>query len=151
MIAVAIHQIAIYLYKVDLDLGKHKDLLTWLPPSENQTPHPWKHYPGTLPPTLFIHTGYEQYDHYPDGVADMVGYWAEGRIFGGVVLFDRRESGHGVGEYHHEHPSLLFYLDPESLLYLAHIRQPHEDVSFRNSQVLWSTYHIYLLRIKKVG
>ncbi|KAI8228095.1 Aryl-alcohol dehydrogenase [Colletotrichum sp. SAR 10_86] len=27
---------------------------------------------------------------YPEGIADMVGYWAESRIFGGVVLFDRR-------------------------------------------------------------
>ena len=30
------------------------------------------------------------------GVADVVGYWAEDRIFVGVVLFGRGESGTGV-------------------------------------------------------
>ncbi|KAG8164394.1 hypothetical protein KVR01_006312 [Diaporthe batatas] len=30
---------------------------------------------------------------YPDGVADIVGYWAENWIFGGVVVFSRGESG----------------------------------------------------------
>ncbi|KAK4129827.1 hypothetical protein N657DRAFT_630627 [Parathielavia appendiculata] len=32
-------------------------------------------------------------DQYPNGVADMVRYWAGARIFGGVVLFDRGPSG----------------------------------------------------------
>jgi hypothetical protein len=32
---------------------------------------------------------YGDYDEYFDGVADMVGYWAEARILGGVVLFNR--------------------------------------------------------------
>lgn len=32
------------------------------------------------------------HDGYPNGLADVVGYWAEARIFGGVVLFDRGES-----------------------------------------------------------
>lgn len=31
-------------------------------------------------------------DQYPDGDADVVGYWAENRIFGGVVLLDRSDS-----------------------------------------------------------
>ena len=30
------------------------------------------------------------YDQYPSGIADGVGFWAEVRIFGGVILFDRR-------------------------------------------------------------
>jgi hypothetical protein len=30
------------------------------------------------------------HDVYPDGVADMVGYWAEDRILGGVTVFDRQ-------------------------------------------------------------
>jgi hypothetical protein len=29
---------------------------------------------------------------YPDGLADVAGYWAEDQIFGGVVLFDRSQS-----------------------------------------------------------
>ncbi|KAG7291613.1 hypothetical protein NEMBOFW57_001632 [Staphylotrichum longicolle] len=35
---------------------------------------------------------YEREDQYPDGIADVVGYWAENRILGGVVLFDRSDS-----------------------------------------------------------
>lgn len=39
---------------------------------------------------------YDEPDRYPDGIADVVGYWAEDRIFGGVVLFGRGETGTGV-------------------------------------------------------
>jgi hypothetical protein len=41
-------------------------------------------------PTLFSHHAYLDDDVYPEGVADMVGYWAEDRILGGVVVFERR-------------------------------------------------------------
>ncbi|WEW61756.1 hypothetical protein PRK78_007250 [Emydomyces testavorans] len=44
------------------------------------------------PPTVFIHRDYRDHDQYPLGVADMVGYWAEYQVFGGVVLFGRGES-----------------------------------------------------------
>ena len=44
----------------------------------------------TVPwPTLFTHPQFTAYKRYPAGVADMVGYWAEDRILGGVTLFDR--------------------------------------------------------------
>jgi len=39
--------------------------------------------------TLFTHWDYTAQDWYPEGLADVVGYWAEDRILGGVVLFDR--------------------------------------------------------------
>jgi hypothetical protein len=39
--------------------------------------------------TLFSHHGYLAHDVYPEGVADVVGYWAEDRILGGVAVFDR--------------------------------------------------------------
>lgn len=48
-------------------------------------------YPKTYPDTLFCHKWYRDHDQYPEGVADSVGYWAEARILGGVVLFDRRD------------------------------------------------------------
>lgn len=32
---------------------------------------------------------YTKSEQYPKGVADVVGYWAETHIFGGVVVFDR--------------------------------------------------------------
>ncbi|KAK4233930.1 hypothetical protein C8A03DRAFT_47626 [Achaetomium macrosporum] len=40
-------------------------------------------------PTLFSHHGYLEDDICPEGVADMVGYWAEDRILGAVTIFDR--------------------------------------------------------------
>ncbi|CVL09906.1 uncharacterized protein FPRN_13464 [Fusarium proliferatum] len=44
-------------------------------------------------PTAFAHGPYIAVDQYPNGAADTVGYWAEARIFGGVVVFDRGEDG----------------------------------------------------------
>lgn len=41
-------------------------------------------------PTMFNHHHYLDDDVYPEGVADMVGYWVENRILGGVVIFDRK-------------------------------------------------------------
>lgn len=43
-------------------------------------------------PTPFGHRSYQDYDQYPRGLADMAGYWAESKIFGGVFVFDRGES-----------------------------------------------------------
>ena len=45
---------------------------------------------------LFFSFNYMNVKDYPFGVSDMAGYWAEDRIFGGVVLFDRGESGKEV-------------------------------------------------------
>ncbi|KAK3185697.1 hypothetical protein K4F52_005562 [Lecanicillium sp. MT-2017a] len=42
---------------------------------------------------MFNHYQYTDHEQYPRGPADMAGYWLEDRIFGGVVLFDRGESG----------------------------------------------------------
>jgi hypothetical protein len=47
-------------------------------------------------PTDFMHEAYYDMQQYPNGVADVVGYWAEYHLFGGVVLFDRGESGTDV-------------------------------------------------------
>ena len=43
-------------------------------------------------PTLLTHISYDALGQYPQGLADVVGYWAENRILGGVVLFDRSEA-----------------------------------------------------------
>lgn len=45
-----------------------------------------------IPPAAFCHESYVDADQYPRGVADVAGYWAEGKIFGGVVVFDRGET-----------------------------------------------------------
>ena len=35
----------------------------------------------------FYHTNYKLFEEYPFGLLNVVGYWAEAEIFGGVVLF----------------------------------------------------------------
>ena len=44
----------------------------------------------------FYHTDYKAYERYPFGLLNVVGYWAEDKLFGGVLLFDRGESGSEV-------------------------------------------------------
>jgi hypothetical protein len=46
---------------------------------------------GIFTPDLF-HFNYQCWQQYPQGPADMVGYWAEAQIFGGTVLFEHGES-----------------------------------------------------------
>ncbi|KAJ3546675.1 hypothetical protein NM208_g1890 [Fusarium decemcellulare] len=46
-----------------------------------------------LDESLHKNDGVTLKERYPNGIGDMVGYWAENRILGGVVLFDRGESG----------------------------------------------------------
>lgn len=91
--AVSIHQIAVQLYQLDTSLHKDDGVGSWEAPKENTIF--WFRNPNGAPPTLFQHRQYRYYDQYPDGIADGVGYWAESRIFGGVVLFDRQEPDSG--------------------------------------------------------
>lgn len=90
MVAVAVHAIGVYLFNLNLDIGHHKDLVEWQPEEDDVF---WYYHPKGPLPTLFIHRWYQDHDQYPHGVADVVGYWAEARIMGGVVLFDRRAAG----------------------------------------------------------
>jgi len=91
LVAVAVHQTAVHLFKLDTGLHKDDGLASWAPPKKDTLF--WEFFPTGPPPTYFRHQWYCDYDQYPDGVADGVGYWAEARILGGVVLFDRREPG----------------------------------------------------------
>ncbi|KAI0006248.1 hypothetical protein F4779DRAFT_597145 [Xylariaceae sp. FL0662B] len=90
MVAGAIHQIAALLYHRDTSLHKEEGITTWAP-SKDDTLF-WNFFPDGPPPTLFRHEWYNDHEQYPDGVGDMVGYWAESRILGEVVLFDRGTS-----------------------------------------------------------
>lgn len=40
--------------------------------------------------TFFVHQAYLDEDIYPEGIADIVGYWTEDRMLGGVAVFDRK-------------------------------------------------------------
>lgn len=44
----------------------------------------------------FYHTYYLLFDRYPFGLSNVVGYWAEAELFGGVLLFEHVESGSEV-------------------------------------------------------
>lgn len=60
---------------------------------------------------LFFNRNYMNVKDYPFGISNMAGYWAEDRIFGGVVLFDRGDSGKEVRKY-----SSLFTCDILTML-----------------------------------
>jgi hypothetical protein len=90
------HDIATRLF-INAGGGLHKP-----DPKDAQPPQ----LPGELPlvpvppkPTELYHPDYQAWDQYPKGIADITGYWAEYRLFGGVVLFDRGESGTEVYTY----------------------------------------------------
>lgn len=102
MVAVGIHQLAVLLYKLG-DLQQHDDWKPWKPPRRHDGLNNW---PDPEPyPTLFFHSWFQEHAQYPEGVADMVGYWAEERILGGVVLFDRGESGNEVSGISYSTPT----------------------------------------------
>jgi len=61
-----------------------------------------------LSPTLFSHLSYGVAEQYPDGVADIVGYWAENRVLGGVVIFDRSDSW---DDKHKPEPNVYLHSD----------------------------------------
>lgn len=95
-LAVAIHDIAAMLWSLDDGPHKHAELEDWRTSRlESETQD--KVELANLPPhTWFWHNQYKDYDQYPKGIADIVGYWAETQIFGGVVLFDRGETDEEV-------------------------------------------------------
>lgn len=87
LLAVSCHQIAVYLYQLDGVYHTHSDYEKWI-----HLPRDMGRWDSYRYPTAFCHTFYTAVEQYPNGVADVVGYWAEARIFGGVMLFDRGES-----------------------------------------------------------
>ncbi|KAI1076706.1 hypothetical protein F5B20DRAFT_555240 [Whalleya microplaca] len=93
LIATACHQIAVRLYQLDDGVHKHHEHEAWLAEALSLIPED-KPYAARLlpPPTTFFHWHYQASHQYPHGIADVVGYWAEAKIFGGVVVFDRGES-----------------------------------------------------------
>ncbi|KAK4041494.1 hypothetical protein C8A01DRAFT_14737 [Parachaetomium inaequale] len=99
LVAAAIHQIAILLFQSDDKLHSKEDIddvVSWKKESEWVVFSPrhrvLQEYPDPRP-TLFYHAAYVDYQQYPHGLADVAGYWAEDRIFGGVAVFDRGVSG----------------------------------------------------------
>lgn len=76
-------------------------------------------------PSIFNHSFYRHSMIYPEGVADMVGYWAEDRTLGGVVLFDRRAELDPNGDLTGEPPNI--YLHPSRAKVTFRVTQPLVD------------------------
>ncbi|KAF4952559.1 hypothetical protein FGADI_6630 [Fusarium gaditjirri] len=112
IIAIAVHQIAAILFSLDEGLHKNDGVIEWAPPKSDKIW--WAHCPDGPEPTMFFHHWYLSHDRYPNGVADMVGYWAESRILGGVILFDRRQpiSGSDVDQH-----AVYIHPDRENITY----------------------------------
>ena len=93
LVAIACHQIGAFIY--DLDEGAHKNKLyqDWrnkVLKEKEQDVEERRYYDP--PHTPFAHPAYRYPEQYPRGLADVAGYWAESKIFGGVVVFDRGET-----------------------------------------------------------
>ncbi|KLO90767.1 uncharacterized protein LW93_062 [Fusarium fujikuroi] len=87
LLAVSIHQIAVYSYQQGGFNHTHQDYQKWI-----DSPRDTRRWDGYRHPTAFCHSFYIAVERYPNGDADTVGYWAEAKIFGGVLVFDRGES-----------------------------------------------------------
>ncbi|KAJ0123807.1 hypothetical protein J7T55_012277 [Diaporthe amygdali] len=86
LIAVAVHTIAAQHFK-QVNGGLHRN--EKYPSDEYYAQFTWRR----RKPTPFSLWRYDDPEQYPDGNADIAAYWAEDQIFGGIVLFDRGESG----------------------------------------------------------
>ncbi|EFY88738.1 hypothetical protein MAC_05173 [Metarhizium acridum CQMa 102] len=90
LVAVACHQIAVYLFQNEQThhKGEYEEGLSKEDKLEAKGSDKYQFIPKE-PPVPFYHESYLMHQQYPYGIADIVGYWAEAKIFGGVVLFDR--------------------------------------------------------------
>ncbi|KAM3486833.1 hypothetical protein MY8738_000327 [Beauveria namnaoensis] len=93
LVSRAIHQIAVELAFLDQSPHKEDGLLAFSPPESDWVF--WKYSPnGPLPTWLHVQW-YQNFKHYPNGPSDMIGYWAENYIIGGILLFERRHESSG--------------------------------------------------------
>ncbi|KAJ0117023.1 hypothetical protein J7T55_003439 [Diaporthe amygdali] len=99
LIAVALHELAVHVFK-KADGGFHK-----YDKYPDDTYYEEKPFTRKRKPTPFLlWLTFDEPNQLPDGVADIAAYWAEDRIFGGVVLFGRGKSGRDQnGVWFHSH------------------------------------------------
>lgn len=93
LVVIACHQIGAYTYDLDEGMHKHAVYGEWRDKvlQEKEAGVESRRYYDP-PPTAFCHPAYRFHEQYPRGLADVAGYWAESKIFGGVVVFDRGET-----------------------------------------------------------
>ncbi|KAK0742112.1 hypothetical protein B0T21DRAFT_360638 [Apiosordaria backusii] len=97
LVAASLHQFGALLFQLDLCLHKGgNEAIETIKKYKEPKPswrtdirdEDWNPAPCQWP--FFHHPYYMDRDIYPEGNADIVGYWAEDRILGGVVVFDRQ-------------------------------------------------------------
>jgi len=98
MVALGIHRLAILVNDLlyhPVQNPWHDYLESWTPCVEAMEEGKHVEELGTqdrlwcAPVTFFYHRWYNNTMHYRDGYRDQIGYWAENRILGGVLLLDR--------------------------------------------------------------
>lgn len=117
LVAVATHTIAVNLYKLDLGLHKHAAQPSGENSKKNDQLGRW-----SLPFCVRFYARKE----YPDGPADAAGYWAENRIFGGVVLFGRGDDGTGVCFCSHTPAPLALLLHSKVAVFICRVDSKRE-------------------------
>ena len=77
LVACAIHQLAAQVFRVQLNLhqGDVDSIVFWVCPKPSNWEGEW--HASAPRPTIFNHPGFHDEDIYPEGVNDMLGYWAE--------------------------------------------------------------------------
>lgn len=105
LVALSVHQIGVILFKHESKVhdGDIDSVVSFKEPSKWVTLYGLTFYDEELYdpwPTLFFHADFMEHEHYPNGLADTVGYWTEDRILGGVARFDRGISGLEVRRQH---------------------------------------------------
>jgi hypothetical protein len=105
LVALAVHEVAVRLFTLQpkchsaemierVTMFRHQgDWMQWGRKMIRDPTYDFYYARYPQPHTLFSISHYYETDQYPNGWADAAGFWAEDQIFGGVVLFDRGESG----------------------------------------------------------
>ncbi|KAH6895895.1 hypothetical protein B0T10DRAFT_587445 [Thelonectria olida] len=99
LLVVARHQIAVYLYELDDGAHKHEVYARWAEHRRSEGKNGLDQSGYLMAPVAFFHRRFNFLQRYPNGLADVVGYWAEGKIFGGAIVFDRGETEQEVCEF----------------------------------------------------
>ncbi|CAD6593633.1 MAG: hypothetical protein ASARMPREDX12_007362 [Alectoria sarmentosa] len=83
----------------------------------------------------FYNTDYRHFQEYPFGLLNVVGYWAETEIFGGILLFEHDEIGSGIisAFLHQQHTSRAFQLSKEQLQHFAQLHKADDTVKDPNA------------------
>ena len=84
------HQITASLFELDQRTYEHQAYEDWMVGVKRGAREEKRRLPYYVPPCALFHYTFMNYERY--SMADVGRYWAAGKIFGGVVLFDRGKS-----------------------------------------------------------